>query len=324
MIVSSYATAPALDGWDPEQEAAFLAAAASLPHVSGLEIPLYATGALHTYDGGWFLKQLRHLPDHLTYVVTTIPDTMERLARSLDFGLASTTEAGRRAAIGRAAVAAEAVRTLNDGLGRRAVRAVHLFSAPRLSGGGVPGASSGVKALTKSLQDAAGFRWDGARMVLEHCDAAGASRAPVKGFLRFEQEVEAVLAAGTGAGVAVNWARSTIEDRDPGAPVRHVELASAEGILAGVVLSGCSSQATDFGAAWDDSHLPPAPVEPASMLTPQRIRALVAAVDAGLDVTGPDPYRGLKISAPSMSSVSERVALLEESIDAVRGAGFCR
>ncbi|KQQ98431.1 hypothetical protein ASF72_18490 [Arthrobacter sp. Leaf141] len=323
MIVSSYAAAPALDGWDPEQEAAFLAAAASLPHVSGLEIPLYATGELHKYDGDWFLKQLRYLPDHLTYVVTTIPDTMDRLARSSDFGLASTTEAGRQAAIGRAAVAAEAVRTLNDALDRRAVRAVHLFSAPRL-GAGVPGASPGVKELTESLRQAAGFRWDGARIVLEHCDAAGPSHAPVKGFLRFEQEVEAVLAAGTGAGIAVNWARSTIEDRDPGAPVRHVELASAEGILAGVVLSGCSSQATDFGAAWDDSHLPPAPVEPASVLTPQRIRTLAAAVDAGLNVTGPEPYRGLKISAPQGSSMSERVALLEESIDAVRRAGFCR
>ena len=321
MIVSSYAAAPALDGWDPEQEAAFLAAAASLPHVSGLEIPLYATGELHKYDGDWFLKQLRHLPDHLTYVVTTIPDTMDRLARSSDFGLASTTEAGRQAAIRRAAVAAEAVRTLNDALGRRAVRAVHLFSAPR-PGAGMPGASSGVKELTESLRHAAGFRWDGARIVLEHCDAAGPSRAPVKGFLRFGQEVEAVLAAGTGAGVAVNWARSVIEDRDPGAPVRHVELASAEGILAGVVLSGCSSQATGFGAAWDDSHLPPAPVEPASMLTPQRIRTLAAAVDAGVDVHGPEPYRGLKISAPPGSSVWQRVALLEGSIDAVRGAGF--
>ena len=325
LILSSYAAAPALDGWDPEQEAAFLSGAAALPHVSGLEIPLYATGKLHKYDGDWFLQQVRRLPDHLTYVVTTIPDTMDQLSRSGDFGLASTLAAGRQAALARVEAAARAVRTLNDVLGRKAVRAVHLYSAPCPAGGDrepFTKCGAGVKALTESLQQLEDYQWDGARPVLEHCDAATDLHAPVKGFLRFEQEIEAVLAAGTNSGVAVNWGRSVIEDRDAGTPVRQVELGLQEGVLAGVVLSGCSPKPTAFGGAWDDSHLPPASVEPSSLLTPKHIRSVATVLDETSSSTQPEIYRGLKVSAPAGSSVAVRVALLATSIAAVRGASF--
>lgn len=325
LILSSYAAAPALDGWDPEQEGAYLAAAAALPHVIGLEIPLYATGKLHKYDGDWFLQQVRHLPDHFTYVVTTIPDTMDRLGISADFGLASTAAAGRQAALARAAVAAEAVRTLNQALGRPAVRAVHLHSAPRPSvrkDGSFSRTDRSTEALADSLKQLAEFDWDGARPVLEHCDAANSSHPPVKGFLRLEQEVEAVLAAGTGAGVAVNWGRSVIEDRDATAADRHVELALQEGVLAGVALSGCSPLSTAFGGAWDDCHLPPSPVEPASLLTPRRIHSLAAILDNAFTGSEPVAYRGLKVSAPQGSGVERRLSLLARSVDAVRGAGF--
>nr|WP_256399064.1 DUF4862 family protein [Pseudarthrobacter sp. C4D7] len=141
--MGSYAAAPALDGWNPEAEAAFLHAAARLPGVSGLEVPFYPTGQLHKYDGDWFLEQVRQLPDHLTFVVTTVPDTMSRQDGSADFGLASLTSAGRQAAVARAAAASEAVRALTAALGRRAVLAVHLFSAPRPVLHGVPAGAAG-------------------------------------------------------------------------------------------------------------------------------------------------------------------------------------
>ncbi|MDQ0823383.1 hypothetical protein QFZ79_001126 [Arthrobacter sp. V4I6] len=93
--------------------------------------------------------------------------------------------------------------------------------------------------------------------MLEHCDAAGSSHPPVKGFLSLEAEIDAVLGAGAGTGITVNWARSVIEQRDVAAPLRHVKLALEAGVLAGAVLSGCAPVATEFGAAWDDVHLPP-------------------------------------------------------------------
>ncbi len=325
LILSSYAAAPALDGWDPPAESAFLSSAAALPGVAGLEIPFYATGGMHKYDGGWFLRQVRHLPDDLSYVLTTIPDTMDQLSRSADFGLASTVAAGRGAALARAAAAASAVRTLNTVLGRKAVRAVHLFSAPRLvvkNGGPTPASAPRIRALAESLKQLSDIDWDGAQPVIEHCDAATGKHSPVKGFLRFEQEMEAVLSVSTAVGVAVNWGRSLIEDRDAGAPARQVEAALKEGVLAGVVLSGCSPRPTVFGGAWDDCHLPPAPLEPDSLLTTHRISSIASALDGGLAGTEPSVYRGLKVSAPHGSRLEQRLSILTESIKVSRAAGF--
>jgi hypothetical protein len=321
LVLSAYAAAPALDGWDPASEGAFLAAAAALPHVSGLEVPLYRTGQLHKYDGGWFLEQVRHLPDDLSYVVTTIPDTMDHLGGCAEFGLASAVPAGREAALARVAAASDAVRNLNRALGRKAVRAVHLFSAPRPVGADSGCPAAAVEALADSLRQLAGFDWDGARPVLEHCDAAVRPHPPVKGFLPLEQEIEAVLVSGTGAGVALNWARSVIEGRATGTAASHLKLALDAGVLAGFVLSGCSSRPTAFGEAWDDTHLPPAPVDPASLLTAHAISAIAASLDGGTG-KGREAYRGLKISAPPGTPVSRRLSLLASSIAAVRAAGF--
>ncbi|WP_426766183.1 DUF4862 family protein [Pseudarthrobacter sp. 1G09] len=322
LILSSYAAAPALDGWNPEAEAAFLHAAARLPGVSGLEIPFYPTGRLHKYDGDWFLEQVRHLPDHLTFVVTTIPDTMSRLDGSSDFGLASPTAAGRQAAVARGAAAAGAVRSLNAVLGRRAVVAVHLFSAPRTVPHGVPAGGAGTGPLAASLEQLATFGWDGARTVLEHCDAAKPGQTPVKGFLNLEEDMEAVNTSGTGTGLAVNWGRSAIEGRDGRTAGRHIRACLDSELLAGVVLSGCAPVSTRFGEAWDDCHLPPAPVEPASLLTPAAIRSVSAALEPAPGGPKSEVYRGLKVSAPQGSSVARRVGLLAGSIEIARAAGF--
>ena len=322
LILSSYAAAPALDGWNPEAEAAFLHSAASLPGVSGLEVPFYPTGQLHKYDGDWFLEKVRHLPDHLAFVVTTIPDTMSRLDGSADFGLASLTAAGRQAAVARAAAAAVAVRALNAVLGRPAVLAVHLFSAPRPVPHGVPAGSAGTGLLAASLEQLAAYDWDGARPVLEHCDAAKPGQTPAKGFLTLDEEMEAATASGTGTAVAVNWGRSAIEGRDGSTAGRHIRACLDSQLLAGVVVSGCAPVATSFGEAWDDCHVPPAPVEPASLLTPAAIRSVSAALESAPGGPKSEVYRGLKVSAPQGSSVARRVGLLAGSIDVVRAAGF--
>lgn len=328
LILSAYAAAPAIDSWQPAEEAAYLSAISTLPHVAGLEVPFYGGSgsgetlpgtALHKYDGGWFLHAVRHLPQHLTFTITTIPDTMDRLSQQPAFGLASRDTEGRQAALAAASRAAEAVRSLNDALGRQAVRAVHLFSAPR------PPAGVSTRALRASLAELAGYGWDGVRPVLEHCDAAIGSGPWIKGFLPVEAEIEAILAADAGVGLAVNWARSVIEQQDVSAPDRHLKLADDAGVLAGAVLSGCSPVGTSYGRAWDDAHLPPARLEADSLLTADRIRefALATGASAGAEVTGglSRVYRGLKVSAPRGATLEQRIAIVSGSIAAVREAG---
>lgn len=332
LILSAYAAAPAIDSWHPQEEAAYLSAVGSLPHVAGLEVPYYGGSssgsatlpgrALHRYDGGWFLRAVQHLPPHLTFTVTTIPDTMDRLSQQRAFGLASRDPDGRQAALAAVARAAEAVRGLNDALGRQAVRAVHLFSAPRPSAGVSTGLSTG--ALTASLAELAGYAWDGARPVLEHCDAAIGNGPWIKGFLPVEAEIEAILTADAGVGLAVNWARSVIEQQDVSAPNRHLKLANDAGVLAGAVLSGCSPLHTSFGRTWDDTHLPPARLESGSLLTADRIREF--AIAAHFEEPGGHgrsrPYSGLKVSAPRGATLEQRIAIVSGSLAAVREAGF--
>lgn len=158
--------------------------------------------------------------------------------------------------------------------------------------------------------------------MLEHCDAAIHDQTPVKGFLTLEEELQAVTASGTGTRVAVNWGRSAIEVRDGVAAFHHIRACLDSELLAGVVLSGCAPVATRFGEAWDDCHVPPAPVEPASLLTPAWIRSVSAALEHAPGGPDKEVYRGLKVSAPPGSSVARRVGLLSGSIDVARAAGF--
>src|SRR5450756_1748773 len=88
----------------------------------------------------------------------------------------------------------------------------------------------------------------------------------------------ATAAAGTRLGITINWARSAIEGRSPDTAVRHIESARTAGVLSGVMFSGCSPVATDFGYPWIDAHLPAREVEGApnsSLLTADRIRESV-------------------------------------------------
>ena len=331
LFLSAYAAAPSQESYAPGEEESFLLDAASFPGVAGLEIPFDGT-SLHKFGDGWFCRTVERLPHGLSFTITTIPDVMSRLKTNPAFGLASPDPAGRRAAVRSVSRAADAVRRLNDATGRMAVRAVHLFTAPRplptpdrTQSSPCDWFREPVEALRASLIELAGFDWEGAQPVLEHCDAVlGAGPVPVKGFLPLEYEVQAILRADVGIGLALNWARSVIETRDVQTPLRHLRLAVQAEVLAGVALSGCSPVATRFGAAWDDTHLPPTPVENQSLLTAARIHDVVGllALPAAGGKLPTAPYRGLKVSAPGGSSVAERVAIVGDSLAAVRHAGF--
>ncbi|MGW4352491.1 DUF4862 family protein [Nocardia sp. NPDC004582] len=308
-IVSAYCAAPALVGWDPGAEGRFLDAVGALPGVAGLEIPF--SGRLHPHSEDWFLRR-----DHTgDYTITTIPDTMHRIDRDPAYGLASLDDWRRRVAVARTGQVAAAVRRVNQAAGRRAVRSVTVYSAPRLRTG-----HASVRALVTSLVEIAEFDWDGARLVLEHCDAPVGSRPAVKGFLSLESEVAAVRRANgrldEPIGVVVNWGRSVVERRRPEAAVAQVLTARAAGVLAGVVLSGCAPVDTGYGPAWDDVHVPPSTVCPLSLLTPAWIAATLRAA-------GPGPVScGLKVSAPRGATLATRIATVSRSLAACAAARF--
>lgn len=322
-LIGAYAAAPSRMAWHPADEARYFDALADLPGVVGFEIPF--TDALHKFDEQWLFDQLR--PES-TIVVTTAPGTSDHVRASAAFGLASCDPAGRRAAVDHAASANRAIERMNNALGRSAVVAVELHSAPQYKEG-----ASSAAALLQSLEELAAWDWYGARIVVEHCDAAIPGQAPAKGYLRLNDEIKTVLEVNrrTNAdiGIAINWGRSVIERRDPDGARRHVERAREAELLAGVMFSGCSASATRFGSAWADVHAPAAPetagaeellfdfLEPTSFMTSQRIAETLQAAGP-LDTLG---YRGIKTAAPPQATVGERITAVAQSL-AIARAGL--
>jgi hypothetical protein len=318
-LVGAYAAAPSQLGWDPEAEAAFLDAVLALDGVSGLEVPF--TGALHKYDEAWFLQRLTPSAD---VILTLLPGTMARLKTAPRFGIASTDNDGRRAALDFASEALHAVDRLNQATGRESVTAVQIHTAPFHE----PGLSSPA-ALAGSLAEIASWNWGGVKLVVEHCDAAVPGQPAAKGFLRLEAEAETIAAVNEIGGVtlamAINWGRTVIEQRRPDAAEEQISFLRRTGLLGGLTFSGCSDVDTRYGPAWADVHVPPAPLEhgrtdeeslePASLLTPERIRASLAA--AGAD-TG---FRALKFAAPPGAGVAERIAAVSSALGVLTEAG---
>lgn len=335
LIVGAYAAAPSLIGWDPEAEGRYLDAILALDGVVGLEVPF--TGSLHKYDEDWFLNRL---PAGVELVLTTLPGTMARLRESPEFGLASTDDSGRNAALAFANQARAAIHKLNDALGRRAVTAVEFHSAPRAADGG-----SSPDSLMRSLSEIGSWDWAGAGLVLEHCDAVAGNRAAAKGFLPLEAEIDAVRSAahqsGPHLGMAINWGRSVIEQRNPEAAAQQIRLVRQVGLLDGLIFSGCAAVNTRYGPAWADVHLPPAPspranlqatldhdgsngdfdaqmsfLERDSLLTPRLIHESMQASGPGRE----SGFRGVKVAAPPNATTEDRIRAVTQAVVIVQQA----
>lgn len=242
-VVGAYATSPAHQHWNESLERSFFDALESDPRIGALEIPWL--GSLHPHDPAWLM---RHFPSRFAAVITGIPSTMSRLAANPWFGLASPNTEGRNEAIAHAAQIRDGVKALNDACGRHTARVVELHSAPR--------EYASAAALARSLEEVASWDWDGAELVIEHCDAYIPGQAPQKGFLTLTDEIAAIKESGTQFGVSLNWGRSAIELRNPSHVVNHVSEAAASGLLRGLIFSGASDKDCALGAAWVDAHHP--------------------------------------------------------------------
>ncbi len=304
-VVGAYAASPTAAVWDPDVEAVYYTSLAADERIGAFEVPW--TGNLHAQDEEWFFA---HFPQRLGAVFTDVARVFITVARGDErYGLASTDRDGRARALADAAALRDDVRRFHDRLGRRAVLAVELHSAPR------PVHAESAE-LATSLRELASWDWEGAELTIEHCDAFVPDHAPEKGFLRLTDEIAAITASQADVGIVLNWGRSAIEFHDAARVVEHVFEVRASGLLKGYVFSGASDQNGTYDRPWVDAHNAFAKSEqhpfgdPISLLTDKLAKAAISAV-------GSDAWLGEKFTLPGSVSggVAERVAMIRHGLD---------
>ncbi|MFN3866530.1 MAG: DUF4862 family protein [Demequina sp.] len=299
VLVSAYAASPAHRAWDAQLEQRLLSGLCAMPGVAGLEVPWM--GGVHPHDDQWFLARV---PVGAHLALTPLPWVMARAAQDPRYGIASPDAEGRRAAVEDLRAVATDVERL-EGVSAAHVTYVSLHTAPR-GGGSAP-------ALARSIDEIAAWDWQGARLVVEHCDAA-VGHSFEKGFLRLDEEIDVIEASGAPLRMWLNWGRSMVELRDADAVTAQIAGVAATGLLAGLTLSGTASTDGPYGSAWADAHLPLAAADPqaGSLLDSDHVRAAVLAA-------GPVDVLGLKVSRRPADRTGEDVLrTIEDNLQAAR------
>lgn len=302
ILVSAYPVSPAHSSWDPVLEGELLPAICALPGVAGLEVPWM--GGIHPHDDAWFLRNVPAVP----LAVTPIPFVMGRLGVNSGYGIASTADDGRAAALADLRRVADDVARIN-GESAASVAVVSLHSAPRAIGGD-------AGALARSLDEIAGWDWHGSELVLEHCDAYIPGQAYEKGFLSIDDEIAAIERSSGVVGMWLNWGRSAIELRDADAVTAQIARVAASGHLRGLAFSGAAAVESPYGYPWIDAHLPIRSTYPESesLLDDQHVAdALVAAGDLS--------FLGLKVARrQDDTTAADALRTVKRNLEVVRAA----
>lgn len=303
--VGAYASSPNVSGWDAEKEGEYYSQLKSLDSIKGLEHPF--VGNLHGNDDAWFLE---NIDPNWDFVFTCIPGVMGALSKNPNFGLASDDEEGRQQAIEFCAQARDAIAKLNQSTGRQSVKGIFLQTAPNRTK-----ASGSAQALEKSLNTLLEWDWQGAQLLIEHCDAPNEGHAPAKGFLSLEDEIKVLKALNeqtkTPLGIVINWGRSALETQRAEQALEHIETVKKADLLEGIMFSGASNQESEYGV-WKDTHMPPAPIEPTSLMTEQVIHDCLSASGFAKDS---DAIVGIKLGIrPSSTDTDTRVGINREAL----------
>jgi len=190
---------------------------------------------------------------------------------------------------------------------------------------GPAGGAGSTAAFADSLSELAAWDWQGARIVIEHCDASRAGHPQHKGFLSLTDELAAIAKANRTArapiGVNINWGRSVLETHNVATAAEHIAQARDAGALSGIIFSGASGEATPYGA-WQDTHMPHAPAAgishaaAGSLMTEESIESALAATNgAKLD------FLGVKIAIrPADAPVAARLGMVNDLIKLIERA----
>jgi len=337
VFVGAYPCSPCQSGWNPTQEALYFSKLYSYPLIEGLELPVHRSGKLHPYDVDWLRDQIvNHLPNW-TFILTTIPGTIEHLKDDLQFGLASSDEDGRQRAIEWMKLVHQGVSLFNSTIPPRpnnknsqmsaVISLVHIHTAPQHIEGQIHGTK---EALKLSLTELTSWNWHGAKLVIEHCDAYRPGQVPAKGFLELADELEVVSQISKPdvlLGVTINWGRSAYEQRNTIAPIEHIQQCSSRkfanssrSLLAGVFFSGCAVDDPIYGT-WQDNHVPFSVSQNSkmSLLTPEETKKCLQACNLGKDQQQQHtPIIGIKISPrPKTFSIDQVVEFITDGISVI-------
>lgn len=247
-IVGAYVASRSLRQWEPADETDFFKRLREREKIRGLEHGFY--GKLHRFDDAWFLDNVH--PDW-EYSFTTLPGLCHLFAEHPAAGLASQDKGGQARALEFLFAANQAVKKLNAHHGRKAVLAVQVHSAPA--------GFATREAFAEGLKTVCSWDWDGAKILVEHCDRFKADGSHAKGFLSLEDEIWAIETAQKASPVTpvaamLNWARSVIEERDVGTVLKHIDALKSRGLIKGFLFSGTSAQHDSPYLYYGDKHAP--------------------------------------------------------------------
>lgn len=266
---------------------------------TALEIPDFSVRGTSPEDLKWLAQQIQGRYTHS--VITCIPTTMSTQNKLPGFGLASPSPDGRAAALAFIQKVRQAAEELNQLTGEESISALQIHSAPTLT--------ADLDQFKTSLAELTSTSWT-TRLVIEHCDALNRDYPGEKRFLPLEDEVEAANEAGLG--ITINWGRSVVETHRAETPEEHLRYVIDNGTLEGIMFSGAGAGQTAYGPDWGDAHLPLSEQEPASWMTPERVRTC-------WEIAKPHArYAGIKIQTPADKSVDERLDFVEAIADLMK------
>jgi hypothetical protein len=311
-IIGAYAAAPSLGVDDKSVEYEFYEnLIESISEIRGLEIPFWGE-EIHRFGSDFLLDIIQPSWEN---VLSCIPGTMSNLAKNPKFGLASDDENGRVEAIAMHKRANQVLHKMNECYGRQSVIAVQIATAPSTP---VEFVSSSTDSLLKSMEEILSWDWEGAKIVIEHCDTSIIAQPFEKGFFTLDDEIKALskLSTSNNLGITINWARSAIEGRSSNKPIEHLKLVLKHNMLSGLIFSGVSDKDERYGP-WRDTHMPFARsfdvefYEESSLLTLDNVTRSLNCVEVErLD------YLGIKLlSMPiDSSSIDRRVGINRDAI----------
>ncbi len=233
-----------------------------LPFVSGLELPYSRMGLLKNSSG---LDAHEQLGFGWKLVVTFLPAQMEHMELDPSFGLASSNENSRRAAVLEVQRLMSELKVLLTQRPDVELLGISLPTGPRVlyatKGAVVENepVDSSARALRESLVELRALELF-KKINLEHCDAKTGVGPIAKGFLSIEDEIAA--ARDFGLGLVINWGRSAIEGHSAKTPEEHLQKIASEAkiqsqpsLVRGLILSGAAIQHPLYGE-WLDTHAP--------------------------------------------------------------------
>ncbi|MDC3239504.1 DUF4862 family protein [Gammaproteobacteria bacterium] len=278
-IIGAYTSAPSIWKDDYNSELEFYEALKSdVNHIRGLEIP-FLGDKLHPFGDNFIFDQL---DDSWNNVITAVPASFNMSKTDIHFGLASDDECGRKSALKQYRILNDIVRKLNDLKGRNTISHMQICSSPTQIKDRV---SVSKDSFLKSIEELLSLDWDGAKILIEHCDSPKDKQEFQKGYLSLNDEIKVLdKLKDQRMGILLNWGRSVLEGRNRNEIIKHIRISKDKGYLKGLIFSGTAKDDENYGR-WMDLHMPfknescPHLSFKNSLLTKENIMLTLGAID---------------------------------------------